>query len=92
MNKVKCSNLPHSYFVCFVLVGNNCSEPADVSNAKLMTKRAMHRYMDKITYMCDLGYVKTRGEDTLTCGANGQWVPSQTTNMLECSGELILLF
>lgn len=69
--------------------GRNCSEPAVVNNAMLMTKRAMHRYMDKITYMCDLGYVKSRGEETFTCGSDGQWTPSQTTNLLECSGQWI---
>ncbi|XP_065923868.1 uncharacterized protein [Magallana gigas] len=66
-------------------VRRNCSEPAVVNNAMLMTKRAIHRYMDKITFMCDLGYVKSRGEETFTCGSDGQWTPSQTTNLLECS-------
>eukprot|EP00105_Crassostrea_gigas_P024115 XP_011444257.1 PREDICTED: sushi, von Willebrand factor type A, EGF and pentraxin domain-containing protein 1 isoform X2 [Crassostrea gigas] len=73
------------YHIGHSCVRRNCSEPAVVNNAMLMTKRAMHRYMDKITYMCDLGYVKSRGEETFTCGSDGQWTPSQTTNLLECS-------
>lgn len=76
-----------NFSVIFLQKGRNCSEPAVVNNAMLMTKRAMHRYMDKITYMCDLGYVKSRGEETFTCGSDGQWTPSQTTNLLECSGQ-----
>ncbi|XP_061175426.1 uncharacterized protein LOC133184388 [Saccostrea echinata] len=73
------------YHLGHTCVRRNCSEPAVVNNAMLMTKRAMHRYMDKISYMCDLGYVKTAGEEMFTCGANGEWTPSQTTSLLQCS-------
>ncbi|XP_062611525.1 uncharacterized protein LOC134273339 [Saccostrea cucullata] len=73
------------YHLGHTCVRINCSEPALVPNGMLMTKRAMHRYMDKISYMCDLGYVKTAGEEMFTCGANGEWTPSQTTSLLQCS-------
>lgn len=59
------------FFVIFFLKGRNCFEFFVVNNVMLMIKRVMYRYMDKIIYMCDLGYVKFRGEEIFICGLDG---------------------
>ncbi|XP_031700822.1 C4b-binding protein alpha chain-like isoform X1 [Anarrhichthys ocellatus] len=59
-------------------VSVQCKDP-DIKNAAWDGgSRPPHKYMSTVTYRCVSGYTM-KGERTLTCGVDGQWLPGLPT-------------
>ena len=58
--------------------------PADIPNGKVLTKKKLILYEDKVEYECNHGF-NTSDSTTLTCKYNGQY----SSNPPACTGKLM---